>query len=175
MRERGTHTHTQCACSCVFVSVCLMPQRAAGLFRLATPVHRGQSSSNRKCVYKWGSYFYCVRHFTRSTSTLILYLTRLLFQNILLLFSVVLLFSPTCVCSLIPESAEVSFLEVPLLSSPRFLGPPGIHQGCSCPGHAVLGQLHSTLTGIPCVLLCSRRVRKSKSYFDGRSACLTPH
>lgn len=151
-----------------------MPQRAAGLFRFATPVHRGQSSSNRKCVYKWGSYFYCVRHFTRSTSTLILYLTRLLFQNILLLFSVVLLFSPTCVCSLIPESAEVSFLEVPLLTK-VFRASRNPSEGCSCPGHAVLGQLHSTLTGIPCVLLCSRRVQKSKSYFDGRSACLTPH
>lgn len=26
-------------------------------------MHQGQSASNRKCVYKWGSYFYCLYHF----------------------------------------------------------------------------------------------------------------
>lgn len=52
-----------------------MLQHGACLYRLATPVHRGQPASNRKCVYKWGSYFYCFCHFTRSTSSLILSLS----------------------------------------------------------------------------------------------------
>lgn len=45
-----------------------MLQQEADLYRLATHVHRGQSASSRKCVYKWGSYFYCFCHFTRSPS-----------------------------------------------------------------------------------------------------------
>jgi len=65
-REKHTRTHS------VLVCVCEAPQRAAGLCRLATPVRRGQSASNRKCAYKWGSYFYCFCHFTRSTIALIL-------------------------------------------------------------------------------------------------------
>lgn len=43
-------------------------QQEADLYRLATHVHRGRSASSRKCVYKWGSYFYCFCHFTRSPS-----------------------------------------------------------------------------------------------------------
>lgn len=62
-RERGTEN--------VFVSVWEILRRRADLYRLATPVHRGQSASNRKCVYKWGSYFYCFCHFTRSAISLI--------------------------------------------------------------------------------------------------------
>lgn len=57
---------------CVLASLWETPQRRAGLYRLATPVHRGQPASNRKCVYKWGSYFYCFHHFTRSTISLTL-------------------------------------------------------------------------------------------------------
>lgn len=52
----------------VFDSEWEMLQQAADLYRLATHVHRGQSASSRKCVCKWGSYFYCFCHFTRSPS-----------------------------------------------------------------------------------------------------------
>lgn len=78
-----------------------MLQRGADLYRLASPVHRGQSASNRKCVYKWGSYFYCFCHLTRSTISLFLslYLTLLPIWNVLLLFLTLL--SSTCFCSLI--------------------------------------------------------------------------
>lgn len=98
-----------------------MLQHGADLYRLASPVHRGQSASNRKCVYKWGSYFYCFCHLTRSTISLFLslYLTLLLIWNVLLLFLTLL--SSTCFCSLITESAEVSFQKF-LSYLPRFPG-----------------------------------------------------
>lgn len=71
LRERGAE--------CVLVRVWEMLRCWAGLYRLATPVHRGQSASNRKCVYKWGSYFYCFCHFTRSNISLITSSTSLSF------------------------------------------------------------------------------------------------
>lgn len=62
--------------------------RKADLYRLATHVHRGHSASSRKCVYKWGSYFYCFLPLHKVTILQIfpLYLTLLLFWSILLLF-----------------------------------------------------------------------------------------
>lgn len=56
---------------CMFVSVWEMLRHGGSLYRLATPVHRGQSTSNKKCVYKWGSYFYCFYHFTGSIISLV--------------------------------------------------------------------------------------------------------
>lgn len=43
-----------------------MLQHAVNLCRLATPVHQGQSACNKKCVCKWGSYFYCFHYFAGS-------------------------------------------------------------------------------------------------------------
>lgn len=76
-----------------------------------------------------------------------LYLT-LLFWNVLLLFLTQLSssFSSTCFCSLIPESAEVSFSEVPLLT--EVTRPPGIHQEFSCPDFPTIR--HSVLGTAPC-------------------------
>lgn len=65
----------------VFDSEWEMLQQEADLYRLATHVHRGQSASSRKCVSKWGSYFYCFCHFTRSPSS------RSSFYNLLSFFS----------------------------------------------------------------------------------------
>lgn len=131
-----------------------MLRRGAGLYRLATPVHRGQSASNRKCVYKWGSYFYCFCHFTRSGISLILSpSTSLSFSGTSSYFSSLCCPPPPCLppafCSLIPESAEVRFQK--FLSS-RFLltqvsRAPGVHQGFSCPGFPTIG--HSVLGTAP--------------------------
>lgn len=125
-REGGT--------KCVLASVGEMLQHRADLYRLATPVHRGQSASSRKYVYKWGSYFYCFHHFTRSTSShfFSLYLT-LLFWNVLVLF----LGPSTCFCSLITESVEVfrSFSSTYHLSRSPLgsLGPRFPHCRTLCP------------------------------------------
>ena len=53
---------------CIFVTEWETWHRA-GLYRLATPV-RGQSVNSRKCVHKWGSYFYCFYHFSGSAISL---------------------------------------------------------------------------------------------------------
>lgn len=113
------------ATKCVLASVGEMLQHRADLYRLATPVHRGQSASSRKCVYKWGSYFYCFHHFTRSTSShfFSLYLT-LLFWNVLLLFLGPL--PSTCFCSQITESVEVSFQK--FLSHLQYITFPGLQE-----------------------------------------------
>lgn len=121
-----------------------MLRRGAGLYRLATPVHRGQSASNRKCVYKWGSYFYCFCHFTRSTISLILSCS-----TSLSFFSGTSSYFPSLGCpppSLLPAFVRWS-LKVQNLafrsSSPLLTEvsrPPGIHQGFFCPGFPTVGQ-----------------------------------
>lgn len=85
-----------------------MLQQEADLYRLATHVHRGQSASSRKCVYKWGSYFYCSCHFTRSPAY------RSFLYTLLSFFSGTSSYFPLHYCFpllflLNTETAEVSF------------------------------------------------------------------
>ncbi len=138
----------------MFVSVWEMLRRGAGLYRLASPVHRGQSASNRKCVYKWGSYFYCVCHFTRSTISLLLSpSTSLSFLSGTPSYFSSLRCPPPClppafvlwsrkVQKLAFRSSSPLFSS-PLLSSPLLLTQvsraPGVHQGFSCPGFPTVG------------------------------------
>lgn len=94
-------------------SVWEMLQRGADLYRLATPVHRGQSASNRKCVYKWGSYFYCFCHFARSTISLFLSLSHSLSLSRSLSLCLFFLERPlTFFCTLLPSTCFGSLITV---------------------------------------------------------------
>lgn len=100
-----------------------MLQQEADLYRLATHVHRGQSASSRKCVYKWGSYFYCFCHFTRSPSNRsLLYTSFSFFSGTSSYFSLHYCL-PTASFLLNRETAEVSFVKF-LSYLARF---PGLH------------------------------------------------
>lgn len=148
IRQGERKRETLSVCSCVFVSVWEMLRRGAGLYRLATPVHRGQSASNRKYVYKWGSYFYCFCHFTRSTISLILSPSASLsfFSGTSSYFSSLSCPPPSLLPAFVRWSLKVHKLAFrsssPLLA--EVSRPPRIHQGFSCPGfptvrHSVQG------------------------------------